>query len=308
MPGALPTPKSDMRMQTLVKAFQPSWSNRRRWLAGVLLLGMGRLASAQPTPTRAAESKDDVITLPKVTVAGELLKEYPMFPKADVKAPSFAERSAPIDLFYPGSAYADGVNEGTATVGVMLDASGKPKDFLLIRYTRRYFGDALMRAAHDQDYAPRYVRGMAVPGRFNFGYRFVPTIVLQMNSFNAIEERDAEIQGGPSFIYEPHLERDIDGGALESTASTVAFIPDGYVPPKGKPVRAFVSFYVDETGRVRLPNVESADSPLLIPNAIKAVEHWAFRPPTLKGKPVLVFTLWAVAYIPFVPPTPPPKP
>jgi hypothetical protein len=67
-----------------------------------------------------------------------------------------------------------------------------------------------MRAAHRQHFASRIFKGVAMPGRFDFGYKFAPT--------------------------------------------------------------------------------------LLVPNALKAVQHWQFKPPMLEGKPVLVFTLWTFGY------------
>lgn len=269
-------------------------------VAGLFLAGT---AFSQTAPAASAQTPAEgpVVTLPKMTVVGESLKDYPLYPKDEVVPPGFSENSAPIELFYPGEAYNEGIGEGSATVGVMLDAKGNPTDFLLIRYTKRYFGDALMREAHRQQFAPRRIKGVAVPGRFDFSYRFVPALVLQMNNFEAMEERLMEVEGGPRFVYEPHLEREIDNGGLEFTSATVAFIPDGYDAPKGKTVKALVSFYVDETGHARLPSVESAPSTLLIPNAVKAVEHWEFKPPTLNGKPVLVFAVWTVGFEPFVP-------
>lgn len=280
------------------------FESRRLHRAALVVAALTALRmSAQDAPGAAGEPPT---LLPAVTVVGQLLKDYPMFPKKDVTAPGFSDSSPPLDLFYPGQAYNEGVTEGNATVGVMLDEKGHATDFLLLRYTRKYFGDALLAQAHQQDYAPRRIKGVAVPGRFNFGYRFVPTFVLPMNSFNAIQQRTEQIEGGPRVVYEPHLERELDGGALESTTGAVALLPDGYAAPKGKAVKAFVSFYVDETGRVRLPNVESAASPALVPNALKAVAHWHFKPPTVKGQPVLVFTLWTVTFVPAgsVPPSP----
>jgi hypothetical protein len=193
-------------------------------------------------------------------------------------------------------------------VGVMLDSAGKPTDYLLIRYTDATFGDSLMHEAHGQLFAPRRVKGLAVPGRFEFGYHFSPNFTIWMNSFNAIEQRAKEIEGGPHWVYQPHMESEVDGGRLEFTAATVPFIPDGVQAPKGKPLEALVTFFVDETGRVRLPSVESAASPLLIPNAIKAVSHWSFKPPTVAGKPVLVYTGRSVAYVQFVPSAAPARP
>lgn len=271
--------------------------------AAVLLLsavpGLHAADSPDPAP------RDDVVTLPKVTVEAESARNYPFFKRTEVVPPGFSNTAHPIDLFYPGKAYVDEVSEGSATVGVMLDAEGRATDYLVLRYTRKYFGDALLREAREQRYAPRRVRGVAVPGRFDFGYRFVPTVVMQMSGFGAIEQRYADVQGGPRYLYAPHLEREVDGGALEGTKSAVAFVPDGYAQAPGSPIRVLVSFYVDERGRVRLPSVESAPSPVLIPNAIQAVEHWEFKPPTIHGEPVLVFTTWAVKFVAFADNKPP---
>lgn len=266
----------------------------RAWTAACLALAAVCVEGAPPDP--APTTQDDIVVLPQMTVPGESLKDFQLFSRSELTPPQFSEKSAPMDLFYPGQAYADGIGEGNAVVGVMLDADGRATDYLVLMYTQKYFGDALLREAHDQQYAPRRVKGVAVPGRFSFSYKFTPQYVLFMNAFKAIQERDTEIEGGPRYLYAPHVEADIDGGGLVPTKSAVAFIPDGFEAPKGKTVKVFVSFYVDEQGHVRLPSVDSAASPLLIPNAIKAVEHWEFKPPTLRGKPVLVFATWSVRF------------
>lgn len=263
------------------------------WLA---TLGVVAAALAQ-TPSPPPVSPGPVTVLPAMTVHGESLANYPLFPKADVRPPGFGASEPPLDLFFPGKAMAAGVTQGMATVSVMLDANGTATDYLIVRYTQPYFGEALVQAAHRQKFTPRKVKGVAVPARFNFEYRFVPGTAVALSGFGAAQERLDEVHGGPQFLYEPHVERDIDGGGLALTESTVAYIPDGFQPTAGKPIRVLVTFYVDEAGRVRMPTVESAPSPLLIPNAIKAVSHWVFKPPTLKGKPVLVFAIWTVGFV-----------
>ena len=61
-------------------------------------------------------------------------------------------------------------------------------------------------------------------------------------------------------------------------------------------MRALVSFYVDEKGQVRLPNVESSLPPSFVVAAVAAVQQWAFKPPVAKGKPVLVYTMRALTF------------
>lgn len=51
---------------------------------------------------------------------------------------------------------------------------------------------------------------------------------------------------------------------------------------------ATVSFVIDETGRVRVPIVEQADSPELTGIALEVVARWLFDPPRKDGQPVLL--------------------
>jgi hypothetical protein len=276
------------------------WSPAHRLpvAASLLLLaiarpGFGDTPAAPPPPAASA-----VTVLPQVTVQADPLKDYHLFPPSVVTRPDFAPNAAPIDLFFPGKAYKDGITQGYATVGVELDEKGRPVDFLLIRYTQPYFGDSLMREAQRQTYSARQVMGMAVPGRFDFSNRFVPTMAVELNAIGAADERRDEVRGGPPYLYQPHLAKEVDGGELVITNTTYPIIPDNYAWPDGKPLHVLVSLYVDETGRVRLPNVESAPSPILIAHALEAVSHWSFKPPLIKGKPVLVFALWQVVFVP----------
>jgi len=107
------------------------------------------------------------IVLPPMKVEASA-DSLPTFAKADVVAADFSHDAGPVFAQYPGQAFSDGVFKGTATVGVMLDAKGQAVDFLLIRCTKMYFGEALLREAQRQRFAPRYIRGVAVPGTLSF--------------------------------------------------------------------------------------------------------------------------------------------
>jgi len=65
---------------------------------------------------------------------------------------------------------------------------------------------------------------------------------------------------------------------------------DSAAAPSGFQVggRAVVSFVIDETGRVRVPMVESTDAPELTDAALAVVTGWSYEPPTYEGRPVLV--------------------
>ena len=237
------------------------------------------------------------VDLPTVTVNGARLADYPPIARADLKGGGIAEREPPVSLFFPGSAYAAGVPKGLATVCVGLDEKGNATDYLLVAYTEKYFGEALLRTAQDTKYDPLLFKGVAVQSRFNFGYVFKPDFTVPMSSFDAIERRQLQIQGGqPAFKYHPVTEAMLDE-RLEYLRQAVPHFPPGYTPTGDKADWVVVSLYIDEEGRVRVPRVDSASSPLLVRNALLAVQHWRFKPPTVQGKPALVYAAFAVSFV-----------
>ena len=267
----------------------------RQAMFGLLVLsGASGLAAAQPAPKI---SSDAPLQLPKVTVSGSRLSDFPPIPPTDLSGGGLAPSEPPVSLFFPGRAYEAGLPRGFATVCVELDEAGRAVDYLLIAYTEKYFGDALLRSARGMKYSPLLFRGKPVPSRFNFGYEFRPQFTVALNSFEAAQNRQWEVRGGrPEFKFQPVTEEDLDA-PLEFERQAVPNFPAGYTPAGSKADTVMVTFFVDETGRVRIPRVDSAVSPLLVPNAIKAAHFWKFKPPTVKGKPVLVYAAFAMSFL-----------
>jgi hypothetical protein len=268
--------------------------------AGLLLAGAGLAQDAARRPLQPGDAAEagDPVELPKMIVHSARLEDYPLIPKAALSGGGLAPSEPPVYLMFPGSAYGAGVSRGFATVCVELDEKGNAVDYLLIAYTEKYFGDALMRNARDTRYSPRLFKGVAVPARFNFGYEFRAEFALALSSFDAVEHRQQEIRGGrPDFKYYPVTEEALDN-RLENLRAALPYFPDGYTPTGTKADWVMVTLYIDETGRVRVPQVESASSPLLVRNAFRAVHYWQFKPPTVQGRPVLVYAAFAVSFIP----------
>ncbi len=250
-----------------------------------------------PPPSSPSLEPEAPLQLPKMTVNGARLADYPPIPTADLSGGGLAPTEPPVSLFFPGSAYADAIPVGFATVCVGLDETGNATDYLIVAYTEKYFGDALLRNAKDTKYSPLRFKGVVVPSRFNFGYEFRPEFSIPMSSFDAIKHRQLQIHGGrPDFKYQPVTEDALDD-RLEYLRQAVPYYPDGFTPSGEKGDWVVVSLYVDEQGQVRVPNVDSASSPLLVRNALRAVHYWRFKPPTVKGKPALVYAAFAVRFI-----------
>lgn len=212
------------------------------------------------------------------------------FARAELTEPAIAKSEPVPEIPFPGSAYSRGLMAGRAVVSVLLDASGRPQDQLVIATTDKAFADALLSFTQQTKYQPRTVRGTPVASRFDVAYDFLPHGPVLSDSMAAAERKLRDGVGGQHYEFEPVYEEKLDA-PLEWVQSSIAYFPKGYKLPDGASPEVVVSFLVDETGRVRIPQVEYAADPALIENATRAAQLWSFREPRFKGKPCLVFAL-----------------
>ena len=226
-------------------------------------------------------------------LAAQRAETFPPFPKSQVKAASFAKRQAKLRPEYPGAAYKAGIGQGEARVGVLIGVDGKPLDFLVISSSHPAFGQALVAALKTAEYEPRRIAGVPVTGRFVQRYSFLPSTQMKLNVL------DAPRAGGnlrSKLKTEARNEEELDA-PLELVEAGLPKAPSGYVAPPDADLRALVTFYVDEAGNVRLPEVVSAPGPEFVANAIKAIQTWKFQPPLRAGEPTLVFTARPLPYV-----------
>lgn len=220
---------------------------------------------------------------------------FPPFPKKQYQPAGLGPKEADLLIEFPGGATSRGVAKGNAVVSVMVDAGGKATDFLVVSCTDPSFGTALLEQAKVCGFQAAKFKGVAVPARFNLAYTFEAKN-MSMTSMDAARHRMDDAMGVKQ-AFSAAAEKDIDR-PLEFTNVGIPRLPEGFAAPGNDPVKVFVTFYVDEEGRVREPNVESAVAPELIPGAVAAVLTWSFKPPTVKGKPALVFCGRAVPFAP----------
>ena len=246
-------------------------------------------------------SSGPAVVLPKMTISNEKPDPSLLLKEGDFMEPSF--RNADPEIPFPSRARLDRVYDGQAAVGVMLDAEGNATDFLIVRYSKEYFAVKLQNVISHEAYLPRTVRNTPVPGRFFVVRTFSigdrdpidpnqPMVVgmSAMDQMGAMSNRVSDGGNGPKLIYKAHEEREIDGHILKIVAVDTPMIPADYELQPNQVLKVIVSFYVDEKGNVRLPNVDSNSPALIAAGVIKTVSGWKFAPPTVKKKPVLVFT------------------
>ena len=186
---------------------------------------------------------------------------------------------------YPVREYKNGVTAGEVRMLLRIDPVGRLDDALVTAYSLPGFADMALIAVKKWKFRPSRV----------YGDPAFSTLEVQFK-FN-VDQRLATSRIGPQD--EPYF----DAGQDEFQYAAVSMSQLDNVP---EPVRkvtptypgdwaargitgsVVVGFYIDETGRVRMPRIVSADHPELGWIALPAIVKWRFDPPTRKGKPVLV--------------------
>jgi len=199
---------------------------------------------------------------------------------------SLAPNEPRLDIPYPGGATTRSISRGTARVAVLVDANNTATDFLVTQATDPAFGQALLDDLKHRKFQSAQIKGVAVPDRVEIAYAFdAPQTGMQVMEAAANNARRGA--GLNEVSVQPESKLD---GDLVITAASLPLLPSeaSALAASGKPVKVFVTFFVDEQGHVRIPQVESSPSPALVADAIRVVQKWSFKPPTIKGKPALV--------------------
>lgn len=237
--------------------------------------------------------------------------------QGDYQGAKIDPKEPELSIEYPGAAINRGLSDGVALVSVAVDKEGHATDFLLVGCSDMIFGRTLLDWARTLKFQPATYRGVAVAGRCQVGYHFQYRIASSCDhrfGFSAWGSTTGGMEVGTAMTldifqyfsakagrqkpgYTAEAEKNLDA-ALELTELALPKLPVGYAAPTDHPVKVFVTFYIDEEGKVRLPQVESAAAPELIPAALRAVNMWNFKPATVKGKPTLVYTARAVGFFP----------
>jgi len=237
--------------------------------------------------------------------------------ESEYHAAGIDRRELDLEMEYPAGPKNRGIGEGWAVVSVTVDAQGHATDPFLVACSDKDFGQALLESVPSLKFQPARYRGVTVPGSCEVGYQFRYRSggrgqhgfgfsawgtstggmqvggPLEVTSFNLFSGRKMKQEPAYAAVAEKTLDR-----PLEFTDVALPKLPAGYAAPGNGPVKVFVSFYIDETGKVHAPRVESAVAPELVASALMAVRTWSFQPPLAHGKPVLVQTARSVGFLP----------
>ena len=134
---------------------------------------------------------------------------------------------------------------------------------------------------------PAKLRGEPVGAtvELDFNFESQGTLVVSQTSIDNLQARLLQLMAG-AYVFRPCSLKELD--RIPTPIFTVSPIYPRELADKGVKGRVVITFYIDETGTVRMPAGSVDDDSRLISLAIAALRQWRFEPPTRSGKPVLV--------------------
>lgn len=186
-------------------------------------------------------------------------------------------------LIYPARMLNDGVSRGSARVVMHVSAEGKLVDWLFVSYSHRPFAEEVERVLKKSSFEPEQINGQPVDTVVDIAFNFEVNGVLLVQRFG-VDRPNYEFMR--DFEYQACSLKKIDRIPTPISIVNPAY-PQEWAE-QGITGKVAVDFYIDETGKVRLPATVLSSNPMLSSIAVEAVSKWQFTPPTRKGSPVLV--------------------
>ncbi len=200
-----------------------------------------------------------------------------------------------VRALYPVRMLERGITHGEARVRVSVDADGRLLDALITACTQSEFGEEALRAVQQWRYEGELVDGkiFGVVGDITFEFLVNGTVAISKRLPTAADEQRAPAE---AMAYQAEPLKHLDH--IPTPTNVVAPVYPEDWSDRGVNGAVTVEFYIDETGRVRIPVVTGAPYRLLASSAIAAVAQWKFEPPTRAGRPVLVRAEQTFAFAP----------
>jgi len=185
---------------------------------------------------------------------------------------------------FPELVRLSGDTHGVVVVAIGRDAEGRVTDVLVLNSSNPVLSQSVISAVNEWRFArPAY---RATPDK-----PIIPIVRFIFNSggvtFVSVSSqgsgRKPDINNNPPMIFPMVGDLDTSSKPLEQPLPNIS----GAILDRLPPGTATVKFFVDETGRVRVPIVLESTTPEYADAAVASVEQWRYEPPRLAGRPTI---------------------
>ena len=181
------------------------------------------------------------------------------------------------------------VTRGCSKIVVGIDVTGKLADALVVGCSHPEFAASALAALRQWQFEPAHVSGEAIftvtQLDFHFRDRTQGASVVTQPSPDNVGQLQAKIRPESNLLVRFD---ELDCLPIPIHLVSPAYSAEDAQRHAGKKV--VVRFYIDETGRVRLPTLAYADDLVTARQALAAVAEWRFIPPKYQNQPVITRT------------------
>ena len=193
------------------------------------------------------------------------------------------------DVTFPYSLAQRGVREGLVEALVSIGTDGRTADALIVSYTARELADIAVDLLKDCSFEPVTRNGVPTPVRTRLSFRFEAKGIV----IGQTEGEYLQMYMGRLFPHE-RTQKIATMADLDRVPKPTKVVSPSYAaaaenaPAASAGRRVTIDFYIDETGRARMPVLDQGEHGPLAEAAAAALLEWQFEPPTRRGEPVIV--------------------
>lgn len=188
---------------------------------------------------------------------------------------------------YPMQLGAMGISEGSATILIALDNSGKMLDWVAVSATRPEFVKAVTRVIDTWEFKPAVKDGHPIPTEVCISVKFKnDNVVMSMNGFQMVQAlMNSYIEVKEVSLVAKYSELD----RLPEPTNIITPVIDSALTGKDREGEVVLGFFIDAEGHVRMPVLmEYKGDVRLVYAAYDALTKWEFAMPVSHGKPIMV--------------------
>ena len=199
-----------------------------------------------------------------------------------------------VEPVFPDIARLSGLGEGHVALAISRTPDGMPADVLVLKATDPVLGAAAVDAARQWRFEPTRDPAELGARTVRIGFKLSGVVIYPFGKRHIDEVLGA--------VDEAKLREPIGVPQLQSLQQApkalAQAMPNYPAALRAKPIegQAKVRFFVDEEGRVRLPEVIEATTPEFGDAAIAAVSQWRYEPPLHGGRRVVASDNWAFQF------------
>jgi TonB family protein len=199
-----------------------------------------------------------------------------------------------VEPTFPDMARMEGVPEGNVALAISQTPDGAPADILVLHATYPWFGTAAAAAAREWRFEPTNDPARLASRTVRINFRISGVVVYPFGKRNLDILR---LVLGEKEMREPVRVPSLQAlpRALKPLAQPMPTYPVA-LQAKAIEGKAAVRFYVDEEGRVRMPEVIEATTPEFADAALQAVAQWRYEPPQDRGRAIVAADNWAFQF------------